>query len=281
MEKKILFVCSGGGARAIECHSGVIDAMKAHGIHATHGRGSSGGAVVLGFEMSGKSMFSEIVRTKMSNMISLNNIFWTLLGYPLYDNSGLKKFIMDKLGKNPIPNLTITMSDSVNQHTMYVDGNGPSVCHSTRMPEVFEIGKYSGPWKDIHGNEHVARNVKVVDGGVYDNIPVPDMKTARDYDHIFILVCNNDTKPKEEHAHTRLGRAMLWMNETMEREYFQVVNDWNWLNNVTIIRPSEYRSSILEFSDHFGLYMHTRSFAWRLLETQRIMKRGYFREEPK
>jgi hypothetical protein len=46
-----------------------------------------------------------------------------------------------------------------------------------------------------------------------------------------------------------------------------VVNDSAWLPNVTIIKPPPYRSSILDWSNNFGLYKHAFDYTSKLMNT--------------
>jgi Predicted esterase of the alpha-beta hydrolase superfamily len=279
MTKKILVVCSGGGARSIECHSGIIDAIRSFNIPVTHGRGSSGGAIVLGVEMSGKKMSEEMRKFKMSDLVTPNSYMSVLFGAPFYDNSKFAGMLYDKIGQTPIENLVVTMTNIKTKEAMYTQGNGRSVFCSTLTPEVFGSSRFAGKWTDRFGMEYSGENIEVVDGGVYDNIPVPNMREASQYWHIFILMCNNDTKSESEHAQTRIGRSLTWVGETLERQYRQIENDWQWLPNVTIIQPPPFRSSMLEFSPDYGLYVHAKTYAKEMLTQSQKHKLEYFRPE--
>ena len=275
-KKGFLCVMSGGGFRAIECFGGVMGAFESYGLTMNSARASSGGCIPAAFSLNGWDIKRLIMAHKSDELIRANGYISALFGAPLYDTSNLKKILYDMF-PDSMPNLVVTMTDVERADTIYAYGSRESIFCSMMIPEVFSHGHYGGSyWRT---DEKICRSsrMEVVDGGVFDNIPVPKMKYADMYDHIFILVCNDDVTKECVHKKNRIGRSLLWINETMEREYRQIVNDWIDLPNVTIIKPPDYGSSMLSWSDGFGLYEHAYQYTLGRLAMDQSSNTGVFR----
>jgi NTE family protein len=126
-----------------------------------------------------------------------------------------------------------------------------TVLASAAIPEVFPpvtLGNYT-----------------YIDGGIINNIPTCSIPEINNYAHIYIILCNEDTKTKK-HSWTKLGRALKAINETGNREAHQIKeSDWNSLPNVTVIQPPPYRSHLLEWSAKYSLITHAYNYAKQLL----------------
>jgi predicted acylesterase/phospholipase RssA len=127
-----------------------------------------------------------------------------------------------------------------------------AVLASAAIPEVFPAVKI--------GNYHY------VDGGIINNIPTCKIQEIDNYEHIYIILCNEDTKTKKR-SWTKLGRALKAINETGSREAHQIKeSDWNALPNVTVIQPPPYRSHLLEWSTNNSLITHAYNHTIRILK---------------
>lgn len=255
MRKPVLYVMSGGGARGIECHTGILMALETKGILPDKYRGTSAGAIVSMFYASGYSangIFRIIKENPFDTLVKRNWgwFWWANLYGTLYDRTALNELIRKKVGKREYNSVQVTVTRKDTQNTEYMYGSAETAIASSSIPVVFK--------------PHQLGSHLYVDGGVKDNIPTPPARLREMYEHIYIMICNDDNNI-ERHYASHLGRGLKWLDSTMSREYSQVVHDWSGYDNVTIIKPSPFESSLLNWSENFKLVTHAYEETLKLL----------------
>ncbi|MFA5420014.1 MAG: patatin-like phospholipase family protein [Bacteroidales bacterium] len=284
LKNKIVVVASGGGLRALESHAGYLNSMKKHGINWDVGYGSSGGAAVLAFDRLLPDLLQFYKENDASKAMKRNFFLKMMLGWPVFNNDGFYDLIKQSFGdRKELKDVYVTMSNQDTMETYYAKASLASVIASTSMPEVFVPRSFSG---NVFTKENVyefgqpiisKRTVKYVsglftDGGVFDNIPVPEMRYVQECKHLFVLVCPDD-KPGEIVRHmNRIQRIAKAMNDTMAREYSQIVNDFGDMENVTIVRSPACSSGLLEWSPGFGLFSEAESHMDGILDNADFLK---------
>ena len=258
-KKPVLFVMMGGGARGIECHTGICKAMEKLKIEAQEYRGASAGAIISTFKADGhksKDIVEMMKNNPFSSLIEKNwGWFWWLNVFGIiYDRTKLNNLIKKMLGDRVYENVVVTVTRYKDGESIKMHGSAETCIASSSIPVVF-------PPHEIDG-------VKYVDGGVKDNIPTPNGIDRENYEHIYIFLTNDDID-KNRHYNSRVGRALKWFDETCDREVNQVYADWSGFDNVTIIKPSPFKSSLLDWSDDFGLVEHAYKETLELLKDKK------------
>jgi NTE family protein len=261
MHKPVLAIIHGGGCRQIENASGVLQALDEAGVVIDAYRGASAGAIVAALHASGftGSGLREFVKnTPVSELFAPSWWQWFKLFVPgvktdsVYSTAGLE----DLLNKNietvrAFLKAKVSVSRLPNYDSLMMQANTQTVLASAAIPEVF-------PPVEIEGQ-------KYVDGGVKNNIPTIRIKDIPKYQHIYIILCNEDTK-QDKTSWTKVGRSLEAVNKTMDREAHQIhESGWNDFDNVTVIQPPPFRSHLLEWSDNFGLIEHSYQYTKSLL----------------
>jgi predicted acylesterase/phospholipase RssA len=257
-ELDTMVVIAGGGFRQVECGLGAMKALYEAGVTPTRYRGSSAGAIVsalMAANYSPHHIIDELKKRPTDTLISRNwgYLWWLKFVPPVYDYTGLESFVSELLGERTFTNATVTMTNKEKRRTEYVAASADTAMASLSIPVVF-------PSRIIYGTEYV-------DGGVYDNIPTPHRSHAGLYKKIYIIVSNKDDNAGR-HYSTRIGKCLKWMDESSEREYRQIMDDWSDLDNVTIIRPTPYKSSLLGWSKDYGLVDHAYNETKKILESE-------------
>jgi predicted acylesterase/phospholipase RssA len=271
-----LFVIGGGGVRQLEAGLGAMMALEDAGFSCDNGRGSSAGAILLSLRMSGMSpaaIFDMFKKNPVESMIKRRWVLGWFFGRGIYDTAGLAKLLKDRIGSGRIENFVVTMTDMVAQDTVYAHGNWFTALCSMGIPEVFDPRLYTGDVLDGYdqGSVRYVEKLKVADGGVYDNIPTPAVMDAHKYDNVFIMASPNDVGGKERI--TKVGRGLDWMSRTTDRESRQVAMDWERVPNAVFMRPPDFPSSLLAYSEGFGLVEHARDHARKKI-VQYVQKRS-------
>lgn len=255
--RPVLAVISGGGCRQIECATGCLLAIEEAGITVDRYRGSSAGAAVGALAASGlrAQAISDLICTTPVDSLFRPSYFRQLGSFVpgvrvdnVYDNSGMFDFLTKHVTDDARKRCRVTVTRLRDYAPCMCDATPVTTLASAAIPEIFRP-------VEINGELYV-------DGGVKNLIPTPKLATIRDYRHIYILICNDDSG--EWHPWTRFGRAIKAFYATLDREYCQIVNSgWDELGNVTVIKPSPFRSSLLDWSDGHRLidhaYIYTRS----------------------
>lgn len=252
--KPVLAVINGGGCRQIECAAGILQALDGAGIRIDRYAGSSAGAAVAALHASGNDGAALELLIRITPARELFRPCWmhqalSLFGVPvdhIFDASGMYQMLLDNMTDAARRKVRVAVTRLRDYAPMMCDATPETVMASAAIPEVFPAVKI--------GEE------KFVDGGVKNMIPTPKISEINDYEHIYILLCNDDTpgpKPK-----TRIGRGIEAFCRTMDRESCQLYEEgWHELPNVTVIQPPPFPSSLLDWSENFGLIEHARSYA--------------------
>jgi NTE family protein len=203
-------------------------------------------------------MESIIRKTPVSDLFSSSAWQWTKLFIPgiktdyVYNTDGLLMFLNKHIrAVETVLNVKVSVSRLPNYESLMMEGTTESVMASAAIPEVF-------PPVEIGGRYYV-------DGGVINNIPTCTFKNVSLYKHIYILLCNQDTKTNKT-SWTKSGRSLKAVNMSMDREVHQIYESgWDEFENVTVIQPPPFRSHLLEWSDGFGLIDHSYKYTKKLL----------------
>lgn len=266
--KNIYLGLSGGGFRGIERHIGLYRALDELGIIAKDTYGASAGAITGALHNKGNSgecieMF--VKEKKASDLIQFR--WQSIFSSPIYDRTGIYNFLRNKLGATDVvPNMTVAITSKAQRETFYVPATLTTVYASSAIPDVFDLVK-------IRDMAPYCPPDTYADGGVKDNIPTPRGIDRTKYDLIIISVCNDDDG-SVDHKTTRIGRALSWLDDTMDREYHQVVRDWEGFDNVVILKPSPFRSSLLDWSKNYKLIDHAYESDKKIL-SDKLIKLGW------
>ena len=258
--KPVLVVVQGGGCRQIECATGILKALDEAEIIIDEYMGASAGAIVPCLHasgLSGKDIADLISKTPVSDLFKFSYMQALKMLIPfvrvsnIYNTDGLYKFLDDNIDSKASHKVLVSITRLRDYFSRRVTGWALSALASSAIPEVFPPVKI--------GFE------LYVDGGVVDNIPMPKIPDINKYEHIYILLCNHDTKTKKR-SWTKIGRSLKAVNETSEREAHQVFEEgWNELDNVTVIQPSPFRSHLLEWTKSNALIHHAYKYTKELL----------------
>ena len=252
--KPVLAVINGGGCRQIECATGILQALDAAGIRIDRYTGSSAGAAVAALHASGNDGETLELLIRVTPARELFRPCWmhqalSLFGVPvdhIFDASGMYRMLLENMTGAARSNVRVAVTRLRDYAAMMCDATPETVMASAAIPEVF-------PAVEIQGE-------KFVDGGVKNMIPTPKISEIGDYEHIYILLCNDDApgpKPK-----TRIGRGIEAFSRTMDRETCQLYEEgWHELPNVTVIQPPPFPSSLLDWSEDYKLIEHARNYA--------------------
>jgi NTE family protein len=263
--KPILAIIQGGGCRQIESAIGVLKALDEHNIKIDKYRGTSAGAIVSSLHASGISAsgMEHIIRTNpVKNLFKFSYLQGLKLFVPglsvdyLYDNSGLADILRTNMTIDATENVMVSITRLPEYSSHMLAADPMRTLTSSSIPEIFP------PQLLVFEDEKTAYGV---DGGVVDNVPMIKINQIENYEHIYIILCNYDTKTNKK-SWTKAGRALQSVNETLNRETHQVYEEgWNELPNVTVIQPSAFRSHLLEWSENFGLINHSYGYTKALL----------------
>lgn len=260
-KKPVLVVIQGGGCRQIECATGILQALDEEGIVVNEYMGASAGAIVSCLHasgLSGNDIENLIKKTPVSELFSFSHLQALKMFIPLvkvshvYNTDGLEAFLNANVNAYDAEKKVLASITQLNNYrSKRVHGNALTAKASSAIPEVFPAVKINGVW--------------YIDGGVVDNIPMPKIKDIPKYEHIYILLCNHDTKTNKK-SWTKIGRSLQAVNETTEREAHQVFEEgWDDFDNVTVIQPSPFPSHLLEWTESNALIYHAYEYTIKLL----------------
>ena len=259
-KKPILVVVQGGGCRQIECATGVMQGLDELGIEVNEYRGASAGGIVPCLHasgLSGKAIANLIAKTPVSELFSFSYLqaFKFIMPFVkvdyMYNTDGLKGFLDLHINCQASHRTMISMTRKKDSYSRMVEGTPLTALASSAIPEVFPPVKVGA---ELY-----------VDGGVINNIPMPKIKDIENYEHIYIILCNKDTK-KNKKSWSKIGRSLKLINDMSEREVHQVYEEgWNELENVTVIQPEPYRSHLLEWTEYNSLISHACEYTKRLI----------------
>lgn len=261
---KTLAVINGGGCRQIECAAGILTAMDEAGIQINEYRGSSAGAAVAALHASGLSGsdLQELIRqTPVEKLFQLcrwcqvKRMFGFTVDH-LFDASGMYDILKENMIERASEIVRVAVTRLRDYKSFMINATPATVMASAAIPEVFK--------PVMIGSEFF------VDGGVKNMIPTPKITEISNYDHIYLLLCNDDLD--EKIPKNLVGRALRAFSNTMDRETTQIYEEgWGELSNVTIIQPPPYKSSLLNWSENHGLIGHAYNYAKLILQKERAL----------
>lgn len=265
-KKPILCVINGGGLRQIECATGCLKALQELGVRPDLYWGSSAGAAIAGLAASGLSatdMEAIIRRTKVSDLYQPYSKWRQFLGFipgytpALLNPDGMYRLLSAYMVPEAVEKASVTVTRCQDGKSMKCGATAKTIMASAAIPCVF-------PPVEING-------IRYEDGGVKNMIPTPKISEIGDYEHIYFILCNSDIN--EEESSGMLAKALEAFGRTMDREevgFFEA--GWADLSNVTVIKPTAYPSSLLDWSENHGLidhaYKHTLFVMQTMAETQ-------------
>lgn len=288
---KIVFSFPGGGLRATEAQAGMVKAFNEFGIKADNCFGTSGGAITTLLYCAGvEDMLSFFKRVDMDKAIVPYYYVGVLFGKPAYDNDGFLEFLKQEFKDSNFSNGLVTLTEESTGFTYYAVVDAETTVGSTSIPECFRkrilVGKemyriYTPePKKSISITTERTRCIKKkitsLDGGIYNMIPMPEGELIDGLKHLFIFLPNNDVITEAVHQQNRVGRILGWVGETMEREARTIYRVYGKHPKVTILKPQDFRSSLLSFSENYGLYEHAYQYAKEVLMDHQTNKKGFF-----
>jgi NTE family protein len=256
MDRPILCIIHGGGCRQIEAATGMLKALDEAEIVINQYRGASAGAIAAALHASGipGSRMEAIIRLTPVNRLFQRSA-WNMLKLfipgvkcdHIYNTTGLYAFLfhwMDAV--RCLRRVLVSVTSYPEYETELLPATAESVLASAAIPEVFPPIKINGKL--------------FVDGGVLNNVPTVRIADIDAYAHIYILLCPQDSSQKSR-PWTKIGRCLQAVDETMDREVEEIKETWSALNNVTILQPPPYPSSLLSWSAGFGLIKHAYKYA--------------------
>lgn len=258
--KKLLIVLSGGGFTQIETALGCLCALKNRGYDLADPdidwRGTSAGGIVSTVLALGTPVETAIMRVQQTPTEELitKRWFWPIRfvnGGHIYDRSGLDKFVksfVDKTANNV--RVMLTRQDTMAKEEM--SGNYLSCLATSAIIHIFESVKING---------HI-----YVDGGYVDNVPIePCLLNA--YKKILIILPPRDAEANR-HKSTIIGRVLQEVDTKISQEVNEAelifMHKENY-PNVTLLRPPATKTSLLSWSDGYGLISHAYHYAWKQL----------------
>jgi len=195
IEKKRLFILSGGGLVGVDIHAGFLKALFEANIKPSEIIGTSAGAIVAAFVAAGYNINEciDILNKLENNDIYKERIFWQIrfpfikyyLDNSLLKENVLKKYLADDKYGYKIPCSVIATKWNSFKTTVFSTKNLPvdisfidCIMASTSIAGVFPLVKI----KDEYYS----------DGCVRDNIYIPE--NINDYDEIYILIASINPK---------------------------------------------------------------------------------------
>lgn len=263
--EKILVVGQGGGLCQLECMTGLMMALDDVGIKPTSYRAASAGAIVSALHcmMPAGDIASTICSLKESDLFEptyynpFTSGFWRMVtpfvkwNY-LYTRNGTQK-ILDKQICDAITRTKVTVT-ATNMETMksqLFPATSKTLMATSAIPEVFEPVNING--------------TLYCDGGVTNNIPTCSIKEVTDYKLIVICLCNDmiGNPTLVERMFSKISRVTNLLSNTLEREAIQIRDEdkWDEFENVIILQPPPFESSLLNWSDDHTLIDHAYQYA--------------------
>lgn len=260
-KKQTLCVINGGGLRQIECATGCLKALQQLGVQPDCYWGSSAGAAIAGLMASGLSaaeLETIIRKTRVSDLYQPYSKWRQLLGFipgytpALLNPDGMYRLLSAYITPQAMEKALVTVTRCRDGKSMRCGATAKTIMASAAIPCVF-------PPVEING-------VRYEDGGVKNMIPTPKISEIDTYEHIYFILCNSDINNEESSG--MLAKAVEAFSRTMDREevgFFEA--GWAELPNVTVIKPTAYPSSLLEWSDCYGLINHAYEYTLFTMQT--------------
>lgn len=261
-DDNILFCGQGAGFAAVECDTGIFRAFEEYGVIPGQVLSSSGSTLFssLYYSVETTKWFEALMdTTKPSNFINFNAnaTIQTIFSHKqhLIDNDPVYKL----LEKHMTGNASMRVTTSVTRNTDWTS-------HMRKVTPGWATAATSIPF--------VFKPVRIgddlwSDGGVLNNLPVPSMKEAEKYKHIFVFIAPPTTYSKSSFI---VNQLLNLLQAVMEREVEQLkeVGFFD-LPNVTLIQPPDMLGgSLLGWSPEFKLRESAYVLTRELLKNVKI-----------
>lgn len=259
--KKLLIVISGGGFAQIETALGCLCALKNRGYDLASPeidwRGTSAGGIVSTVMALGTPVETAIMRVQQTSTEELISKRWLwlirlLFGGHIYDRSGLEKFIKSFVGDKTANNVQVMLTRQDTMAKEEMSGSYLTCLATSAIIHIFESVKING---------HI-----YVDGGYVDNVPF-EPYMLKLYEKILIILPPKDAE-SERHKSTVIGRLLQEVDTKISQEVNEaehIFSQKNFYPNVTLLRPPPAKTSLLSWSDGYGLISHAYHYTWERL----------------
>lgn len=242
-KKNWLFVGQGAGFQAVECDTGIFQALEELNCVPEKAIASSGSALFCSLYYSG------FTTKRMSNLQEQTSPFdWvdvvpyqavkTALGKSNYclDNTKIQELLLEEMSFEASKRVQVSVTRMDDYSTHIKPATPDWTLAATSIPFVFKtLKKDDSFWGD---------------GGVLNNVPLPSLEDCQKYERIILFLA-----PKTEYNGKELGLtgiAQLLLTVMMREE--TQLEEAGYLNlpNLTLIRPkSAYGGNLFKWSDGF------------------------------
>lgn len=247
MDDEILLVGQGGGMMSVEALSGIMRAFEEYGTIPGLARTSSGSTLFSSLYYSGldSSWFYNLMENRpVSEFFSVSPIGVARTavskGRHLFNNDGVKKTLEQYMTGYATLRVTTSLTRLLDWEQVSMPATPASALAATSIPYIF---------KPV-----MIDDVLYVDGGVVNNIPVPDMDELKNFKHVYVFLCPDNTYNDTTEDKLLPGLLEL-LSAVMERELKELVYQ-EYFNqpNVTLIKPaSNCGGGLLNWSPEFKL----------------------------
>lgn len=242
---RILLCGNGAGFMAVECLAGVYRAFEEDGVIPGKVLSSSGSTLFasLYYSVENIEWINNLMNSsKPGDFISFSPISTaqTLLskGNHMFKNDKVFELLEENMTGNASKRVTtsVTRNADWTSHMRQVTPGWATA--ATSIPFVFKPVKIAGElW---------------FDGGILNNLPVPTMKEAKEYERIYVFVAPPTHYIEKD---TLICNLIDLLQAVMNREIQQLkeIGFFN-LPNVTVIQPeSDFGGGLLNWSPNFTL----------------------------
>lgn len=271
MSKKPILCCiEGGGVRQIENSLGVLMAMYDQGIVPDYFMGSSAGAIMsalMASKLTPQTLWGIVQHTEIEDLFVPQPPYRQVLNFvpgytaAFYDPSGTYALLKEYMTKDAeqYAKVAVTkMRSKENSKPL------PQMCKATPATVMasFAIPCFFPPV--------VINGAKYEDGGVLNILPLPEWEDAEQYEHIYIILCNDDVSEADDSVPCLLKKGVTALLDTMNRERtFFNKSGWKKREFVTTFETPTYPSSLLDWSKDHGLVMHAYDYALNKINSEK------------
>lgn len=260
-KKNWLFVGQGAGFQAVECDTGIFQALEELGFVPEKAIASSGSALFCSLYYSGfniKRMICLEQETSPFDWVEL--VPWqalkTAIGKSNYclDNSKIQQLLLEEMTFDATERVQVSVTRMDDYSTHLKPATPDWTLAATSIPFVFKTLKKDGfYWGD---------------GGILNNVPLPSLEDCKRYERIILFLA-----PKTDYNGKELGLkgiAQLLLT-VMMREEIQL-KEAGYLNlpNLTLIRPkSAHGGNLFKWSNNFKLREECKKLTLEALKNEK------------
>ena len=263
----ILFCGQGAGVLAVECNTGIFEALEENDLVPGHYMTSSGSTLFSSLYCSvvdkgGTEWFKDLMeRTTEKDFFVLKELaavktVCSCNNY-MFDNSKVFDLLNETLTGESFRRVTTSVTRNSDYKSLMKKVTPAWALAATSIPLVFKPVKI--------GDEFYS------DGGLLNNIPVPTVEETKNWKHIFVFL-SPATKYKNEKDDFIIETLINLLNAIMDREVAQLEEMGYFdLPNVTLIRPpSGLSGSLLKWSKNYELRKMCYEYTKEILENVEI-----------